>query len=361
MPQSDIVSQFAAWMEAHVLISTVLATVGAAATLAIAIALTLVLIRGSLSFFGGSGGTSSRTIRRAGQEPGYRVLLGEFDGTQTASSRDLIQRALEDFLADFSFGAQFRVFRIKGIRGRPEGAALDAARKRLTKTGADMIVWGARQNDSEDGLRIYGVSRGGTRLPAQAHAFTLHLPGKLRIYTDEMLRVVAYLLAKRLQPALGRPEAFRPEKIAELGATLDELLVAFEAEDGPRLPNAAHHEIETDFSGVTLHLSEGEHHRDEWIEKLIDRRRATLEGLKERPDQAAQIDARLDLGQALLKRCETNFDPVAVRESSVHLNAAIDALRQHDVIRKAQRGSDGLQRAKTIVETRRRFAVNFSA
>ncbi|MEO0786964.1 MAG: hypothetical protein AAFY10_14805, partial [Pseudomonadota bacterium] len=88
---------------------------------------------------------------------------------------------------------------------------------------------------------------------------------------------------------------------------------------------------------------------------------ATLKILKGDPNTEAQIDARLDLGRALIKRAEVTFDPVAVREASVHLNAAIDALRKHAVIRKAQRASDALARAQSLVETRRRFAVNFSA
>ncbi|MEO0464995.1 MAG: hypothetical protein AAF216_00515 [Pseudomonadota bacterium] len=359
MLESDLVNQIAAWMETNVMVSTALATIGAAALLIAALVAFFFGVKGIASFFG-SGGASTRTIRRAGQEPGYRVLLGEFDGGQSSASRDIIEQSLEDHLAEFSFGAQFRTFRVKGVRGRPEGAALDGARRRLKKTGADMIVWGARQGDGEEALRIYGVSRGGSRLPSQAHVFTLRIPGKLRIYSEPMRRVVAYLLAKRLQPALGRPEAFRAEKIAELGATLDTLLDVFEAEDGPALPAGAQREVETDFSGITLHLTESGP-RPEWIDKLIERRRATLEELKDVPDAEAQIDARLDLGQALLKRSETAFDPVGVREASVHLNAAIDALRQHDTIRKAQRASDGLQRAKSLVETRRRFAVNFSA
>ena len=99
----------------------------------------------------------------------------------------------------------------------------------------------------------------------------------------------------------------------------------------------------------------------DWLEKLITRRRVTLETLKGKVETDAQIDARLDLGRALIKRAEVSFDPVALREASVHLNSAIDQLRQHDVIRKAQNASDALARAQSLVETRRRFAVNFSA
>ena len=45
----------------------------------------------------------------------------------------------------------------------------------------------------------------------------------------------------------------------------------------------------------------------------------------------------------------------------MHLNSVVESLRGSDVIRKVQRASDGLQRAQGMVETRRRFAVNFSA
>lgn len=360
MTDVALFSDIAAWLEQHVLVSTSLAVVGAAAIFAVAGLILIYLMRALSAIFGSSDKASNRKIRKAGQEPGYRILIGDVDGPQGHSARSMIEKAFTEHCGSFSFGAQFMLFRVASPGGRPEGEALVRARKRLERTGADMLIWGARLGDDEDGLRLFGISRGGNLTPQQARPFAIALPGRQRQYEDVHARAVAYLLAKRLQPALSRPEAFREEKIAELGATLDEILDGLAVEGVMPISEPVRREIETDFSAITLHLSDSQPRR-EWLEKLITRRRATLETLKGQIDTEAQIDARLDLGRALIKRAETTFDPVALREASVNLNAAIDALRQHDVIRKAQNATDALSRAQSLVETRRRFAVNFSA
>ncbi len=359
MSDADLFSQIAAWLDQNVLVSTSLAVIGAAAVVAACVVILVGLLRGLNSLLGGAGTASNRRIRRAAREPGYSILIGEFGGYNTSTARSLVENALETYCSDFSFGAQYKLFRVRSPGGRPEGEVLVRARKRLEKTGADMVVWGARLSDEADGLRIFGVSRRGSLTPAQAQPFTLQLPGRLRAFNDPVKRAAAYLLAKRLQPALSQPESFREEKVAELGQVLDTMLTDIDGLERA-MDAVTRREIETDFASVTLHLSETSD-RGEWIERLIERRRATLDGLKGNPDTEALIDARLDLGRALIKRAEKTFDPVAVREASVHLNAAIDALRKHEVIRKAQRASDALARAQSLVETRRRFAVNFSA
>ena len=359
MSDTSLFSQIALWLDQNVLVATILAVIGAAGVFALAVACLVLLVRLTGAIVSSSGTASNRKIRRAAQEPGYSILIGDFGGYSAKQSRNLIESALADYCSDFSFGAQFKLFRVRSPGGRPEGEILTRARKRLEKSGADMIIWGARLSDDVDGLRVFGVSRGGALTPQQAQPFTLLLPGRLRNFTDPVRRVAAYLLAKRLQPALANPESFREEKVASLGEILDEILSQLSEMNRP-LDEATRREVETDFSAIVLHLSETTP-QDIWLERLIDRRRATLKILKGDPNTEAQIDARLDLGRALIKRAEVTFDPVAVREASVHLNAAIDALRKHAVIRKAQRASDALARAQSLVETRRRFAVNFSA
>ena len=360
MTDAALFTEIATWLDQHVLVSTGLAVFGAAASFAVAGLILIYLLKGLAALIGASDKSSNRAIRKAAQEPGYRVLIGDVDGPQGNSARDVIEKAFEEHCGSFSFGARFMLFRVASPGGRPEGEALARARKRLEKTGADMLVWGARIGEEVDGLRLFGVSRGGNLTPQQARPFSISLPGRHRQFVDVHARAVAYLLAKRLQPALSRPEAFREEKIAELGTTLDEILDELSGEEVIELPAEVHREIETDFSAITLHLSDRQP-RMEWLDKLIMRRRATLDTLKGQVEADAQIDARLDLGRALIKRAEISFDPVALREASVHLNSAIDALRQHDVIRRAQNASDALARAQSLVETRRRFAVNFSA
>lgn len=360
MTNTALFSRLAEWLEANVLVSTVLSVLGAVTLVALAGLLAVVAARVLFRLLGRSGISSDRRIRKAGQEPGYRIVFGDVHGAGGYTIREQIETALVDHLGPFCFGAQFRLFRITGLKGRPEAGLLGVARKRLERTGADMIVWGARLNDQEDGLVLHGVSRGGTVIPGEATGFTLRLPGRTRAWSGEqMARAIAYLLAKRMQPALGRPEVFRAERVEGLGEHLDAILAAQE-EGRLNLPEAPRREVERDFTSIALYLSQ-DTPRAAWLEKVITRRRNTLEALKELPDADARTEARLDLGEALLRQAEGRFDPVAVREATVHLNAVIETLRDHEVIRTVQRASDGLQRAKAMVETRRRFAVNFSA
>ncbi len=365
MPDATVFAGLAGWMETHILDSALFAAVGFAALVGVGVSLLVLSLR-LLGHMARSARTvSNGTVRRAASEPGYRVLVGEFEGVQGMAAGQRLEDALRAHLTSFCFGAMFRLFRVAGPVGRPEGEILRRARRKLKKTGGDILIWGEREGDRLDGLLVYGVSRAGSLTADEARPFTLRLPGDLRVHDLAVDQAGAYLIAKMMQPTLARPEAFREERVAELGNVLDSIL---EADDVDRsggtgegvLPAIARREIEQDFSSIALHLSETSP-RDDWLEKIIARRRATLETLKQVPDLDALVDARLDLGQVLLKRAESRFDPVAVREATVHLNAVVETLRGSDIIRKVQRASDGLQRAQGLVETRRRFAVNFSA
>ena len=360
MTNASLFSQLAAWLESHVLVSTVLIVIGGFTVLGLGVSVVVIAARALAPILGLSSVASNGAIRRAGQMPGYRILVGEIQGMRGRQLADRIESALQAHMSDFSFGALFKLFRVAGIRGRPDGRTLDVARSKLKRTGADLVIWGEQTSEAADGLLVHGVSRAGAQgSGSEVSTFSLRLPGRLREYDDGLQRVIALVLAKRLQPALSRPEAFRVEKVEVLGTHLDGMLAAHEREEIV-LPDAIRYELEHDFTVITLHLSETSP-RNEWLDRVIERRRAAIDGLKESPDPMVLVDARLDLGQALLLRTQASFDPVAVREATVHLNAVIAALRDHDIIRKVQRASDGLQKAQSMVETRRRFAVNFSA
>lgn len=354
MSDTTLLTQAARWLETYIFPSETLAAFGFACAIGAAVALTLVALRILRRLARSASVSSNSAVRRAGRAPGYRIMIADFGGRQAGRAREAITAALEDYLAAFSFGVRFQLFRTGPVSGRPEGETLRMVRRRLRKSDGDMVIWGTRENPSFNGLVLCGVTRGGSLTPEEARGFSFAMPGDAALFGEEQAKVTAYLLAKQLQPALSRPEAFRPEKIEELGRILDELLSGEAV-----LPAPVRWELERDFSSIVLHLSEVEPRAD-WLEKVIALRTATLEALKEDPDFDAQVEARLDLGAALLKIAEARFDPASVREASVHLNAVVDALRPHDVIRKVQRASDGLARAQALVETRRRFAVNFS-
>ena len=355
MSETSILSAVASFLEQSVYDSAPLAAVGAAAIVGLIGGAVMLGIRLALRLVSRAGRTSSGTVKRASTLPGYRILIGDFEGRSAGRLRRVVHASLDEHLELFNFGALFRVFHVQTLKGRPDGAVLRAARKRLVRTGADMMIWGNKRHDGPDGLLIHGVSRGGGLTAEQAEPFTLKLPGQSDLYGVAERKVTAYMLAKVLQPALARPESFRPERIREVADILDGLLsVDLGVDVGLR------RRLEKDFSAITLHLAETQPNW-ELMQKVIARRRATLNELKQDPNSDDLIDARLDLGQALLRMSEVRFDPVAVREATVALSAVVESLRSHPVIREAQRASDGLAKAQSLVETRRRFAVNFNA
>lgn len=354
MPDLSFLERARAWVEAHVLTAPELAAFGFAAAIVALLALIVLAVNALVRALPQRGIDSERDIRRAADEPGYRILVGAFEGRRGREARGVVTEAMEAHLARFCFGALFRLFQVARPKRRAGQSVEEEMRERLKRTGADLVLWGVRESAEPDGLVIRGLSRGG-RKPEEAVYFELRVPGHVSDYADTERQLVAYLLAKKLQPALSRPDAFRAERIAELAERLEGLIDA-----GMALPQALTWELEHDFSAMVLHLAQGEPHED-WIEKVITLRRASLDTLKSGTWVQPLIDARLDLGQAILKRAERRFDPVAVREATVHLNAVIESLRGHDVIRTVQKASEGLSRAQGLVETRRRFAVNFTA
>lgn len=355
MSETTFLSSLADFMGRFVYDSAPLAAIGAAAIVAVLGGLVLVAVRLGLRMAARAGRASNGTIRRAASLPGYRILIGDIEGRGGSGLRKSLEASLDSHLDLFNFGALFKLFHVVSPSGPPDGAVLRAVRKRLEKTGADMMIWGVRRRDGVDGLLVYGVSRGGGLSAEQAEGFTLTLPGRADAYGDDERIAVAYALAKALQPALGHPESFRPERIKEVADVLDTLL-----DRDLQVDPALRRSLEKDFSAITLHLADTQ---PNWtlMEKVIQRRRATLNELKQEPNSNDLMHARLDLGQALLRMSEVRFDPVAVREATVALSAVVEALRSHPVIREAQRASDGLAKAQSLVETRRRFAVNFNA
>lgn len=355
MSETDLLSQIARFMDRFVYDSAPLAAIGAAAIIGVIGALVLVCVRLGLRMARRAGRASNTTVKNAASLPGYRILVGDIEGRGGSALRKTVQNSLESHLDLFNFGALYRLFHVTSLRGDPEGDVLRGARKRLKKTGADMFIWGARRHDGADGLLIHGVSRGGGLSPEQAEPFTIAVPGRADAYGEDERKLLAYLLAKALQPALGRPESFRPERIREVADVLDTLL-----DRELSVNKTLRRTLERDFSAITLHLADTQ---PNWtlMEKVILRRRATLNELKQDPNSRDLMHARLDLGQALLRMSEVRFDPVAVREATVALSAVVEVLRAHPVIREAQRASDGLAKAQSLVETRRRFAVNFNA
>ncbi len=342
------------WFETNVADATELATFG----FIMLCILSIVLVVLVLSLFGSLVKTlrnaSGARAARNDKSPGYRILVARPSGKGPGRAWKWLLASLDSHLAEFNFGAPHRVFRTGTIRGGLQTRAMQRARRRLEVADADMLVWADRTSRREDGFVIHGLSRGGGLSAAEARTFTLVLPGRMADLDGQMPRVAAYLLARELQPALANPQSFRAEKMKTLSIALSELLEA-----SPALSVELRSRIESDFCASSVHVAEQSGDMDA-LDHVIALRRIHLEDIKSDRDASRAVQAHMDLGRALLARATKQFDRKVVEEAISHLSKVIEALQADPTIKRAQAASDAMYKAQNLLETRKRFAVNFS-
>lgn len=292
---------------------------------------------------------------KASKAPGFRILLARPEGSASRRTGKWLTDALAANLPVYAFGAPFTLVPMGRIKGGLESASVARARKRMAIADADLFVWASRHGRGERGLEIHGLSRGGGLTAAEARLFTLALPGARKAQTPEVARVAAYLIAKQLQPALSDPQAFRAEKIRDLAAELDSVMAA----ELPVSP-ALRAELEADYCAAGVRVAE-ELGELSALDKVIQLRRRHLEEANLRADTGRIIQAKLELGRALIVRAERQFDQAVVKEAIMHLAAAVEGLRADPAIQRAQSASDALFKAQAMIESRKRFSLNFGS
>ena len=292
---------------------------------------------------------------KASKSPGFRILLAKPEGSGSRRTQKWLTAALTSNLPIYAFGAPFTLVPMGRIKGGLETASVARARKRMATADADLFVWVSRHGKGERGLELHGLSRGGGLSPADARLFTIALPGARKAQTAEVARVAAYFLAKHLQPALSDPQAFRAEKIRELAAELDGVMAS-------HLPISAtmRAEIEADYCAAGVRVAE-ELGELSALDNVIQLRRRHLEEANLKADTGRIIQAKLDLGRALIVRAEKQFDQAVVKEAIMHLAAAVEGLRADPTIQRAQSASDALFKAQAMIESRKRFSLNFGS
>ena len=340
---------FLTWTETHITPSRELTLVGlAAASFAL-----IYVISALVSWFFSMGRAFANLARiqsaARDKSPGFRILVGK---GRSQSAQKFVEASLEQHLKKFSFGAPFQLLSA-GLLSGDLHAQERSARSRLKRSGADMILWAERNSRKPGGLKIYSLSRGGGISPDEAALEVQSFHGGRDKWSDDFSSGVAYKLAKCLQPALAHPEGFRPERMRDIA---DELLSLLNAKTAFSKP--LKQELEGDFCANALHAASAEIDLG-LVEKIIERRKTALESNELRG--ASVIQARLDLGRALLIKAEKAFDPVIVREGMSHLDAVIHSLRSDPSIRRAQQASDSIARGKNMLETRKRFSLNFGS
>ncbi len=304
-----------------------------------------------------SGVRNGRIARRArkSRTPGFRILLSSPSGRAGRRAGRWLRAALSEHLGAFTFGAPIAVVPMGPVKGGLHPKSVARARRRMALADADLMIWGTRLNAGPRGFEIQGLSRGGGLTPAEARLFTLYMPGRTKQAGPAIARAAAYLIAKNLQPALSDPQAFRIEKISELAAILSDML---SPEAG--LPDAVRGELEADFCASGLRVAE-ELDDLSVLDQVIAMRRAHISDDAAASDPGRIIRARTELGRALIVRASKNFDPAVVKEAIQHLAQAVEGYRGDPTIQQAQAASDSLFKAQTMIETRKRFSVNFGA
>ena len=353
MPVTDWLTTAEAWADAHMRETQYLAALGLVLGGLFAAFLLILTFRLIVRLVRRLGDVAAARALRTDKTPGYRIVLARPAGGRRGTTLKWLQSALSDHLTAFNFGAPFKLARMSVLKGGLAPETIARARRRMAAADADLFVWGERHGRKDDGLMLHGLTRGGGLSPANARLFTLRLPAHKDALEGQMPKIAAFLLAKKLQPGLGNPQSFRPEKISLLAGALSGML----DHDGP-MPAALRNEIEGDFCASAVHVAE-EAGDLAGLDRVISLRRQHLtEGaVQENPERA--IQARMDIGRALLARAAKKYEADLVREAIGYLSQVVEALRTDPSIMRAQAASDAMFKAQSLMESRKRFAVNF--
>ncbi|MFN3911490.1 hypothetical protein [Hyphomonas sp.] len=343
------------WLKTNVPGAEWLDLLGAALAVVAVVYFAVKLLGGLGRMFSAMSNAGKARRAKASKTPGFRILLARPTGGGSARTHKWLGEALSRHLPTFAFGAPFSLVEMGPIRGGLGTASVALARKRMATADADLFVWVSREGNGARGLELHGVSRGGGLSPADARLFTIALPGARKAQTENVARLAAYLVAKQLQPALSDPQAFRVEKIRELAGELETVLASPLPVSSTLLG-----EIEADFCAAGVRVAE-ELGELSALDRVISMRRGHLDAATLTADTGRIIQAKLELGRALIVRAEKQFDQTVVKEAIGHLAQAVEGLRTDPAIQRAQSASDALFKAQAMIESRRRFSLNFGS
>jgi len=282
--------------------------------------------------------------RRSTQGFGIAVapVIGAGGGAQTKA----ILAALEAHLEKFTFGSPFEI--VKAPRMRPQGAKgiRLSATKYLETSSTDLVLWGHRPRGKKLPSVIEILSCGGSLAPSEALHFDGVFPFSTAQNRETTSLVIAYLVARALQPGLSDGSAFKAEKLAPVA----DILIACLERSGD-LPRQTQMTLEQDYSSMALHLG-GEAH----LTRVAALRRKRLSE-ENGHSPAFEVQARIDLGRALLGLSALNFDPIRVREAMDHLKIAVEMLKGDPVLQMAQATNQAVQQGQSMLANRKRFSV----
>ncbi len=338
------VSVFTEWFNTAIAGSAIWSGIGLAAAALLALYVLYLVAKGIAALIGMM--MASLASRKRQSTQGFGIAIAPIIGASGGRQTKAIIAALEQYLELFTFGSPFEI--VKAPRMRAKGAkGLRAAGTRwLEKSSTDLVLWGHRERGKSQPSIVEVLSLGGSLPPSDAMHSEGLLPQIDKTNHETTSRVVAYLVARALQPGLGDGTAFRAEKLEPVAAILTECL-----QNRDTLPERTQLTLETDYCSMALALGTEEH-----VGRVVEYRRRRL-AAEETLQPALEVQARIDLGRALLLQSQSNFDPVRVREAMDHLKLAVERLKVDPVLQLAQATNQAVQQGQEMLANRKRFSV----
>ena len=290
--------------------------------------------------------TTSMASRKRRSTQGFGLAVSPLSGPNGSQQTKAIITALETHLEQFMFGSPFEIVRAPKLQAKGAKGLRASATSWLEKSSTDLIVWGYRPRGKDEPSRVEVLSLGGSLPPSDA----MHSEGLLPVITkaneETTSRTVAYLIARALQPGLSDGSAFRADKLAPVADVIMACL-----QDEGALPARTRNTLATDYCSMALALNTEEH-----LNRVVELRRRRLAS-EDALSPADEVQARIDLGRALLLLSNSNFDPVRVREAMDHLKVAVERLKADPILRLAQQTNQAVQQGQAMLSNRKRFSV----
>ena len=122
-------------------------------------------------------------------------------------------------------------------------------------------------------------------------------------------------------------------------------------DDEDALPARTRKTLESDYCSMALALNEEAH-----LTRVVELRRRRLAG-EEALVPTEEVQARIDLGRALLLLSNYSYEPVRVREGMDSLKVGVERVKVGPVLRLAQQTNQAVQQGQAMLSNRKRFSV----
>jgi hypothetical protein len=318
----------------------------AAAALVVAVLLTVVFGVMSLAALGRAMASARRrlALRRIArtERSGPRILCLVDPRAGRRSALRFVSEGLDDRISGFLFGGRPQIFSLND-----PGAGVARAQQRLEETGCDVAVWVERRRRE---IRLVCL-RVQEPAPAPAPAAARYrLPRRKGERTPSLAQALAFAIAVRAQPAIGRPQDFRPERLQPFVEALLSLLDPPAAAD----PGLLAEIYDTAMSGSLQMALAGER---VWIDRTLAMSEDLLKSIVRSDAPERWLQAKLCRGRALRLRGELMGDNALLRQAVADLSEALEAMRAEPRVRIVEAAAQAVSDAQKILSGKRRFSI----